>query len=240
MHGINETKGAVGVGNLSNFAHRRNGAKCIRGRANGYQPRFLVDCPLEFTHRPFAGHGIERHGPDGYAPLYGYRPPRGDVRLVIEVSHDNLVTRAPGATQSARDMERNGRHVVAKSDFSGRGVEKVSHGCARISDAGIRLDARRVVPMSVGVVMIKVIGHCLGHWARDLSTAGSIEVANWLAILPTRQCREQSANGFYRCQFHLGCWWIGNSSVHSLVIVSSRLRIVLLTIAQAATLDRKS
>src|SRR5262249_13391236 len=49
MHGINEAKGALSVGDLCGLAHGRNGTQGIGGGANSYQPRFPIDRALEIA-----------------------------------------------------------------------------------------------------------------------------------------------------------------------------------------------
>ncbi len=63
------------------------------------------------------------------APVRGHRQPGGDVRVVVEPGHHDLVTRGDLATESAADPERDRGHVRPERDLVGVvGAEEVGTG----------------------------------------------------------------------------------------------------------------
>jgi hypothetical protein len=60
---------------------------------------------------------------------------------------------------------------------SGR-VKKISECLARQSQRRISLDARRICPVGIRVVMVEVIDHCVGYAPRDLSATWTVEISD--------------------------------------------------------------
>ena len=79
-----------------------------------------------------------RPGPSRRAP--SKRLPGIDVGVVVELGHDDLVARAPGAPEGARQVIGERRHVLAERDLGRAAVQEVGQGLARAFEGGVGLD----------------------------------------------------------------------------------------------------
>jgi hypothetical protein len=86
-------------------------------------------------------------------------------------------------TQGAAEVERERGHVVAEHDLVRARVQQIRHCFARTRDDRVGLAARRVLPVRVRVVVEKVVGHRLGHCARDLRSARRVEVGDRFSVV---------------------------------------------------------
>lgn len=80
-------------------------------------------------------------------------------------------------------MKGQRRHVCAKRDFGRRPVEKFSANFACVFDGDVRLGARGIRPVTISVVMIKIVAHLLDDVSRRLRAAGTVEVRDWETIV---------------------------------------------------------
>src|SRR2546421_4818607 len=102
---------------------------------------------------------------------------------MIQLRDDDLVARRKRATERARDVVGERRRVRAENDLGGRRAEEVCYAAARALDQLVRLGARRVGPVRVGVVMIKVVAYGLDDCARNLRAAGAVEVCDGVSFV---------------------------------------------------------
>ena len=107
--------------------------------------------------------------------------------MVVKFRHDYLVTLGKPATQAACQMERQRRHVLPEHDLVRRRIEKIRERLPRLFDQPIRLVARRVAPVRVGVVVEEVIVHRLHHGSRHLRSTGTVEIRYGMPIV--RACQ---------------------------------------------------
>ena len=127
--------------------------------------------------------------------------------MVVEFGDDDLVARPETAAQGSGEMESERRHVGAEGDFVRRGVEKISQGAARRGDNGIGLDTGRVGPVRIGVVVEKIVSHCVDDRGRDLGPARTIKVGDWILAVDSLKGWEMPSDfgkGTHRC----GGGWI--------------------------------
>ena len=127
--------------------------------------------------------GRNAHRPDRQAALARHLPPRVGVRVVVELGHDDLVARCPLAGERAAEMERQRRHVRPEGDLRRLAAEEVGEGLACAGERGVGLDARRVRPVGVRVVVEEVVGHRVDDRDRDLGPAGPVEVRDGRAAV---------------------------------------------------------
>jgi hypothetical protein len=69
-------------------------------------------------------------------------------------------------------VEGDGCHVVAEGDFARRRVEEIGEGLPRAAMAASVSMLVGIVPVRVGVVLVKVRGHGFDHVARHLRASG--------------------------------------------------------------------
>jgi len=77
-------------------------------------------------------------------------------------------------------MERERRHVGAEHHVRWSAAEKTGQHSARTEDQLVGLGARGIGPMSVGIVMIEILGHRIHDRPGNLGAAGTIEVRHRL------------------------------------------------------------
>ena len=122
------------------------------------------------------------------------RPPRRHVGVMIEVGHDHLVSLGPCASEGAREVKRERRHVRAEDDFVRRAIQEVAHGLARRGDDRVALDARRIRPVRVRIVVEEIVVHRLGDDARHLRPARRIEVGDGIPPVDSLERGELTAD----------------------------------------------
>src|SRR5712692_3642901 len=112
---------------------------------------------------------------------------------MVQFGDNDLVTGSPVSSQRAREMKSQRRHVRAEGDLVRRGVQKLGAHPAGVFNCRVSLFAGRIGPMSVGVVMIEIVGHRFADLTRHLSSAGAVEVRDWLTQMDTFQCGKMRA-----------------------------------------------
>ena len=78
--------------------------------------------------------------------------------------------------------------------FLSEAVREYSQHLPRIGDDRIRLGTRRIVPMRVRIVVIKIIGHRLDDRPWNLRSPGPIEIRHRHVMVLSRQGREVRAD----------------------------------------------
>src|SRR5262249_7735703 len=94
----------------------------VRRRTDRDQFCFWTNKPLEIVPIYLSGIGVESHGANRYTALDRETSPRIDVRMMVQLSDDDLVACLVVQTKRAREMIRQRRHVCAKSNLSWRRV----------------------------------------------------------------------------------------------------------------------
>jgi hypothetical protein len=102
---------------------------------------------------------------------------------MVQLGDHHLVAAAPPAAQRPRDVEGEGRHVVAERNLVRRCVEEVGECPPGSVDRLVGLEAGRKVPVRVRVVVQQVVGHPLHDAGRHLRAAGAVEVGDRVAFI---------------------------------------------------------
>src|SRR5258708_29441696 len=103
--------------------------------------------------------GIESNGAYDEIALLRDGTPGRDVPVMVELRDDDLVSLAPSARETAREVKGDGRHVVAERDVGGRRIEERSKRRPCLIQQPIRLGARGLGPAGFGVVLKQVVRH---------------------------------------------------------------------------------
>ena len=175
---VNEEVSADGAREAERAPRVRQRAQSVRGRADGDDPCARADFRLEVVPVERARLCVHTHDAQDYLALALKRLPRRDVGVMIQLRDDDLVARRERSTKRARDVVGERRRVRAEDDLRRRCAEEVGYAAARALDQLVRLGARRVGPVRVGVVMIKVVAYGLDDCARNLRAAGAVEVCD--------------------------------------------------------------
>ncbi len=101
--------------------------------------------------------------------------PGRDVRIVIELRHENLVAALQGACQRPGEQEVERGHAGAEGDLARVAPEKTTGGIVRAPDQLRRSEAGRVRRADVRVVGAQVVGDRVDHLVRALGAAGAVE-----------------------------------------------------------------
>src|SRR5215213_890720 len=91
-------------------------------------------------------------------------------------------------------MHRKRRHVRAKRDLRGRRVQEFGEDFACVRECGVSLSARRISPVGVRVVMVEVVRHLFDDVARNLRSAGSIEISDWVVVVDAFESGEVTSD----------------------------------------------
>ena len=136
---------------------------------------------------------VHAHVSHGHAAFLLEPLPRRDVRVVVQIRHDDLVALAPLRAESAREVEGERRHVVAEGDLAWSRVEEIRGRVARALEHRVRLLARGIGPRGVRVVLEEIHGHGVRDLAGNLRAARSVEVGDVLAVvLPLQRGKSQA------------------------------------------------
>src|SRR5215510_8538840 len=100
---------------------------------------------------------------------------------MVQLCNHNLVPRPPVPAQCARNMKRQGCHIIPKDYFLGRAIEEISKSPASPRDHLISFLTSRKLPARIGVVAEKVLAHRIHDLSRYLSSSRTIEVGHGLA-----------------------------------------------------------
>ena len=143
--------------------------------------------------------GAEPDGPDREAALLRELARHGvHVRVVVELGDDDLVARRPSARPSARARWKVSVVMLAPKAISyGRPPRKSAERFARGRERRVRLVARRVGPVRIGVVVQQVVRHRVDDRLRHLRAAGSVEVGDGQPVVHGARARG-SASGWPR------------------------------------------
>ena len=138
--------------------------------------------------------GVQRDGAHDEPALLRDGAPGRDVGVMIEFGDHDLVAGLPIAREAAREMEGDGRHVVAERHVGGRRVEEVGKGGAGVVKQRVGLGARGIGPVGVGVVMQQVVGHGVGDLLRHLGAPGAVEIGDVVLPLASEEGGEVGAD----------------------------------------------
>src|SRR2546430_3103712 len=116
--------------------------------------------------------------------------------MMIKLSEHDLVIRSVATAESAREVKGQCRHVGAKHDFGRACVQKIGQHLPSRVDDRVGFLAGGIGPVGIGVVMIKIIIHCLDHRAWHLRAAGSIEISDRITVMNAGERWEASAYFF--------------------------------------------
>src|ERR1700680_3711792 len=85
------------------------------------------------------------------------RAPRSDVGVMVERGDYNFVSGVHLATDGPGECEGDGGHVLAKTYFIGRAIEKIGHGLARAANHGVVAAAGGERSAGVGIIVEEII-----------------------------------------------------------------------------------
>src|SRR6266851_8863028 len=119
--------------------------------------------------------------------------PGCNVRMMIQFGYHNLIAAAVLSSERSCQVECKRGHVCAKRNFFSRSIQKISTLQPGILNRGVGFFARRVGPMRVCVMVVKIVGHCLNHLSGNLGSAGSVEIGNRMLIVKTVERGEASS-----------------------------------------------
>jgi hypothetical protein len=122
--------------------------------------------------------------------VVGEVEPRRDVRVVVELRHDDLVPGPQLPAERARERERQCRRVRAEDDLVRRAPEEAGGREPRVRGERVGGAARREPAARVGVRVAQVPADRVDHLVRDLGPAGAVEEREGLP-----QGREARADG---------------------------------------------
>ena len=175
-------------------AHVVDRAERVRRGADRDEPRRGGRAPRRARPSRAGRSRSERDGADRQAALLRERAPRVDVGVVIELGDDDLVARRPAPPERAPQVERERRHVGAEGDLRGAAAQKVGERLPRGLDQGVGLDAGRIGPVRVRVVVEQVVAHRVHHGLRHLRAARAVEVGDGSAFVAALERREAGAD----------------------------------------------
>ncbi len=73
--------------------------------------------------------------------------------------------------------------LAPKAISVGDAFRNSAQDLARMLESGVCLRARRISPVSVCVVVIKVVAHLFDDVPRHLRAAGPIEIGDWITVV---------------------------------------------------------
>jgi hypothetical protein len=120
--------------------------------------------------------------------------------VVIELGDHDPVARPPASSQTARQMERECRHVGAEGNFPGSRAQEVGHGRASAGNERVGFLARGVGPMSIRVVVVEVVRHGIYDRPGNLGASRPVEIGHRMTTVPSLESRKSGAK-----QGKLGC-----------------------------------
>ncbi len=101
--------------------------------------------------------------------------PRRDIRVVVELRHENLISLVPGTSKGARERKGEARHVRAEDRLFRRAAQELGRSEPRLSDERLGLAARLVRAAGVRVRLAVVARDGVDHLVRDLCPARPVE-----------------------------------------------------------------
>ncbi len=166
----------------------------VRGPADRHELRPRADRALEILFVELARLGTHPDSSDRDPPLALQSLPGVDIGVVVELRDDDLVARSPGAAESAREVERQRRHVLAERDLGRVAIQELRDRGARVGERGVGLGRRRIAPVGVGVVLEEVVRHRADDVDGNLRAARPVEKRHRKAAVPALEGREPAAD----------------------------------------------
>ena len=150
VNGVNEAQSSRFVSGSRDRGNIVDGSDGVRGVADGHEFRSLIDQRVESIEVERAVFDVHVGGVNDGAALF-QGPPRGDVRIVIELRDDDLVTLFQLASDGAAESERKGRHVGAERDLVGTASQKVARRRVGLAKHSFGAFGRGECTVSIGV-----------------------------------------------------------------------------------------
>src|SRR6266496_1543646 len=100
-------------------------AQRVTPGAKSYYLRFPVNQLLEIIPVDLAGLGIHLCYFQDQTPFCYQRLPGSNVRMMLELGNDYLITRSQGMSQRARQVINHSRRIRSKDNFVCRCVQKI-------------------------------------------------------------------------------------------------------------------
>jgi hypothetical protein len=172
---------SVGPRERTDALRQLDDAPDVRGRADG------VRGDREREHPGAVGHlrleilvvqlEVRRHGRDldDDPEVVCELEPRGDVCIVVEGGHDDLVALTQRARERPAEQEVESRHALAERDLAGRAAEETARGLVGVFDELRRATTRLVRCSDVGVVLSEVTRDRVDDPVRALRPARPVE-----------------------------------------------------------------
>src|SRR5262249_19745416 len=102
--------------------------------------------------------------------------------VVIERGEQDFVARLQFASDGARKIEGDRRHVLTEDHFISRTVEKIGHGGASAGNNFSRAAAGQESAIGVGISLEELFLDSVHHLARDLRAGRTVEKRGGLAV----------------------------------------------------------
>ncbi len=156
VDGVDVGERSGGVGQLHDDLDRINCADGVRGIANGDQLGAGVNFRSEVGDIEGAVFVVNFGPANGDSAVFCHLQPRGNVGVVIETGHEDLVPGIEFAADGAAHGIGQRRHVRTEDNFVGGAVQEVGHGGAGFGDHGVGVAAGGVGSAGVGIVAAQV------------------------------------------------------------------------------------
>src|SRR4029077_15487406 len=102
------------------------------------------------------------------------RQPWGDVGVVIEARHPDLMARPEIATDGSNNRKGERSHVRTKDNFVCAAVEKIGHGGTRTRDHRVSVATSGIGSAGVSIVAAQVFSDGVNPPPRNLRAAGAV------------------------------------------------------------------
>src|SRR5580700_3339748 len=135
------------------------------------------------------------------------RHPRGDVRLMVQIGYDNLVSSVERLSDRQTHQANEGRGIHAECDFSGIVcVHQIGDAPACTRNGCVHCNAFRVASPTLHVALDEMMIHCVEHDLWNLRPRRIIEKGEFRS--PT-QSWEDSAHRIDGKLYIRSCWEFG-------------------------------
>jgi hypothetical protein len=156
------------------------GADCVGCHRERDDARAFRKLPLEVFEIE-RGVVVDVHEADREILVVGELEPRRHVRVVVELGDENLIALPPVASGSARQCERERRHIRAEDRLLGTGAEKLAGRQSCLCHERLGAATRLVRSADVRVRLSEVLGDRVDDLVGNLRAAGPVEEGQRLA-----------------------------------------------------------
>src|SRR5215217_7887725 len=194
MHGVDEGQRSCIPGQGGCAGDIIHGAERVGRAPDGKQSWTARHESFQARPVELPGFRKDRYRSNGNPAIALQGSPRCNVGVMVELGHHDRIAWPPGPSQCAGQVKGESRHIGPKRDLGGVRTKEIRQRFAVRQDERVRLLARGIGPIGVGIMLVQIRFHGGHDIPGYLGAARPIEVRYGNTSVPSLQSREGSSD----------------------------------------------